>query len=134
MGEGLKTGNEAPSSRVAPTHRGENGTTNYVVQGVANIAQWRRNAWFSKPTQAKRVPNADLWFRLDRELRKEGYHRVEVRKVVGHAGPTHLAEGKAERIDVWGNGGADWIAQYASRHCNELPIMCRHAWCDKPRV
>ena len=57
-----------------------------------------------------------------------------MRKVIGHAGPTHLAEGKAERIDLWAYGGADWIAQYASCRCNELSIMCQRAWCDRPRV
>ena len=63
--------------------------------------------------------------------RSKGRPEVLVKKVQGHAGPGHLADGTAS-IDVWGNGAADWIAQYAARNCNELPTTCQHAWYVKP--
>ena len=94
----------------------------YVVQGVANRAQWRRNAWYSKPSLARRIPNADLWFRLDKRLRSEGRPEVVVKKVRGHAGPGHLADGTATSIDVWGNAARTGLRSMPPATATSCPL------------
>jgi ribonuclease HI len=100
----------------------------YVVDGVnRDLPQWRARAWFCSPAKAKYISNADLWFQVDKEMATER-GSVRVVWVPGHGTLQDVSAGKVAELDVWGNAGADWIAQWAARHCNSMQLGCGHAW------
>lgn len=100
----------------------------YVVEGVnRDLPQWRGRAWFKSPARAMYISNADLWFQVEKELSSER-DPVRVVWVPGHGTLQKVSAGEVTELDVWGNAGADWIAQWAARHCNSMHLGCRHAW------
>jgi len=100
----------------------------YVVDGVnRDLPQWRGRAWYRSPAKAMYISNADLWFQVEREL-ASGREPVRVVWVSGHGTMQDVSAGKVSELDVWGNAGADWVAQWAARHCNSMRLECQHAW------
>ena len=96
----------------------------YVADGV-NIwlGRWRARGWFSRPCMASYMQSADLWYEMDRLLACR-VEPVRVEWVKGHATMLLVDQGVVTEQDAWGNGGADWVSQYAARNCNQLALAC----------
>eukprot|EP00756_Hemistasia_phaeocysticola_P005205 Hpha_TRINITY_DN13218_c0_g3::TRINITY_DN13218_c0_g3_i1::g.154947::m.154947/K03469/rnhA, RNASEH1; ribonuclease HI len=93
--------------------------SSYVVEGVRTLRfGWEQRGWFQRPAMARWVPNADLWFAVHTCLAFRAPGTVKVVKVKGHATEAMVDAGEVDAVDVWGNAGADWVAQYAARNCN----------------
>lgn len=74
----------------------------YVKNGITEwLAQWERRGW--KTADRKPVKNADLWQRLDQEVKR---HEVQWRWVKGHAG-----DPGNEHADVLANRGVDSVRE-----------------------
>jgi ribonuclease HI len=99
----------------------------YVQQGVSRCrGRFRRRAWYAKPSLATHIKNADLWHRVDNVL--ERGRDVEVTWVKGHSSLADVQSGKADALDVWGNAGADFLAKYATSHCDHSAVARPHDW------
>eukprot|EP00662_Eupelagonemidae_sp_cell21_P037082 gene37082-biopygen74340 len=86
----------------------------YVVDGVTTWRfAWRAKAWFEKPLEGKRIPNADLWQELDRRLALRAAP-FEVQWTKGHPLRSHVREQVTTELDAYGNVGSDFLAGIAS--------------------
>jgi ribonuclease HI len=102
----------------------------YLVDGVACLTDRRQRAWYRKPTLAEWMPNADVWFEIDWRLDRRTPDSVSVVKIKGHASEATVSAGTVSELDVWGNAGADWVAQWAARFCSGQVERADGAWLD----
>ena len=101
----------------------------YVERGVAVWRrEWRRRAWYHKPTRALFVRHADLWYDIDRLLQARGEPNTVVMKVKAHATLEDVKSGLAVELDVWGNSALDCVAKLALRCTGGMSLPAAHAW------
>ena len=105
----------------------------YLVDGVRHLSKRMRRAWYHSPTLAQLAPNADLWFEIEWILSQRPSGFCLVTKVKGHASESDIAADVAAPVDVWGNAGADFIAQWAARRCHTSVVLAGWAWLDVGR-
>jgi ribonuclease HI len=86
----------------------------YVQVGVQESRhRWKARAWYSSPSKAREIDNADLWKKVDMLLEKRS-EEVHVQWVKGHALPHHIKMGYTTDLDIWGNNAADEMAARAA--------------------
>ncbi len=78
------------------------------------MQQWKSRAWFQKPLKAKYIDNVDLWWKVDKLLKKREPGSLKVEWVKGHALPYHIKSGQKTERDIWANGMADLAAGLAA--------------------
>ena len=101
----------------------------YVRSGVMEYRKkWRRRAWYGKPTMAKRLPHADLWFKVDRAVERKRTQIATVQWVKGHASVQDTATGRTTELNAWGNAAADSLAGHAAQQTLRLQESRPHHW------
>jgi ribonuclease HI len=100
----------------------------YLVDGVRSLPLRLQRAWYRSPSMAQFVPNADLWYEVDWRLSRRPPGSCLLTKIKGHATEGDVRDGVISQLDAWGNAGADWVAQWAARHCGSDAVPARFAW------
>eukprot|EP00660_Eupelagonema_oceanica_P019326 gene19326-biopygen6145 len=84
----------------------------YLHDGVrVHRHRWRSRAWFSHPLQAKFRSHADLWQRIDANLRKRPAHQVVTCWARGHCRREETLLNESTDLFVFGNCAVDALSK-----------------------
>ena len=83
------------------------------------MAKWKAQAWLEKPASAQRIPNVDLWMRIEKLVRQRKAE-LRIHWVKGHAMPRHVQWKLTTEEDIWGNTAADGLAGKAAEMRKEI--------------
>eukprot|EP00660_Eupelagonema_oceanica_P019035 gene19035-biopygen8430 len=88
----------------------------YLHDGVmTHRHRWRSRAWFSHPLLAEYRAHADLWQRIDANLRSRPAHEVVTCWCRGHCRREEMLAGESTDLFVFGNCAVDALSKIGSQ-------------------
>ncbi len=63
--------------------------------------KWRAHAWYRRVAMKQEIDHADLWHKVDEQLRNRQAAEVKITWLKGHALPKHIGQGvTADQLDM----------------------------------